>query len=105
MAHQHHQAFVFAVSDFERPAVQSEGPAEQPSTSGTPRPSVYELIWHVSDSSVKPIVANRRIERLPEPKWDAQALPFKPLVGSVNSHRPDFAFLGTTANRHCKVLC
>ncbi|KAL0019961.1 hypothetical protein WJX79_009290 [Trebouxia sp. C0005] len=67
-------------SDFERPAVQSEGPAEQPSTSGTPRPSVYELIWHVSDSSVKPIVANRRIERLPEPKWDAQALPFKPLA-------------------------
>ncbi len=69
------------VSDFERPAVQDEGPAEQPSTSGTPRPSVYELIWHASDSSVKPIVANRRIERLPEPKWDAQALPFKPLVG------------------------
>ena len=41
---------------------------------------MYELIWHASDSSVKPIVANRRIERLPEPKWDAQALPFTPLV-------------------------
>ena len=56
---------------------------EQPSTSGTPRPTVYELIWHASDSSVKPIVANRRIERLPEPKWDAQALPFRPLVGAL----------------------
>ena len=81
MAHQHHEAVPFTVSDFERPAVQDEGPAEQPSTSGNPRPSVYELIWHASDSSVKPIVANRRIERLPEPKWDAHALPFKPLVG------------------------
>ena len=69
-------------TDFERPATQDEGPTEQPSTSGTPRPTVYELIWHASDSSVKPIVANRRIERLPEPKWDAQALPFRPLVSS-----------------------
>lgn len=67
-------------TDFERPASQEEGPQDQPSTSGTPRPSIYELIWHASDSSVKPIVANRRIERLPEPKWDAQALPFRPLV-------------------------
>ncbi|KAL3147840.1 hypothetical protein ABBQ32_002563 [Trebouxia sp. C0010 RCD-2024] len=67
-------------SDFERPASQEEGPQDQPSTSGTPRPSIYELIWHASDSSVKPIVANRRIERLPEPKWDAQALPFRPLA-------------------------
>ena len=81
MARQHQKALPFAVSDFERPAVQDEGPADQSSTSGTPGPSVYELIWHASDSSVKPIVANRRIERLPEPKWDAQALPFKPLVG------------------------
>lgn len=67
-------------SDFERPASQEGGPSEQPSTSGTPRPTIYELIWHASDSSVKPIVANRRIERLPEPKWDAEALPFSPLT-------------------------
>ena len=72
------------LSDFERPAAQEAGPMEQPSTSGTPRPTVYELIWHASDSSVKPIVANRRIERLPEPKWDAQALPFRPLVGALH---------------------
>lgn len=67
-------------ADFERPPSQEEGNAEQPSTSGSPRPSMYDLIWHATDSSVKPIVANRRIERLPEPKWDARALPFKALV-------------------------
>lgn len=27
-------------------------------------------------------MANRRIERLPEPKWDAEALPFRPLVNA-----------------------
>jgi serine/threonine-protein kinase ULK4 len=36
-------------------------------------------IWHPSDSAVKPIVANRRIERLPDPTWTAAALPFPPL--------------------------
>jgi serine/threonine-protein kinase ULK4 len=29
---------------------------------------------------VKPIVANRRIERLPEPKWESKGLPFEPLT-------------------------
>uniref|UniRef100_A0A7S0S6G9 Protein kinase domain-containing protein n=1 Tax=Chlamydomonas leiostraca TaxID=1034604 RepID=A0A7S0S6G9_9CHLO len=37
------------------------------------------LIWHSSDSAVKPIVANRRIERLPEPRYEAKSLPFTPL--------------------------
>jgi hypothetical protein len=41
--------------------------------------TVASLIWHPSDLSVKPIVANRRIERLPEPRFDARALPFQPL--------------------------
>ena len=68
------------MADFERPAASDSAQTEQPSTSGATRPTLYELIWHASDSSVKPIVANRRIERLPEPKWDAQALPFRPLV-------------------------
>ena len=109
MAHQHHKAVPFTFSDFfsdfERPAVQDEGPAEQPSTSETPCPSVYELIWHASDSSVKPIVANRRIERLPEPKWDAQALPFKPLVGPCQALQTGcLCPWGTIANRHCKLL-
>ncbi|KAK9856467.1 hypothetical protein WJX84_005420 [Apatococcus fuscideae] len=34
------------------------------------------LVWHASDLAVKPIVANRRIERLPEPRWDPRAIPF-----------------------------
>lgn len=72
------------LADFERPASQEEDNTEQPSTSGSPRPSVYDLIWHATDSSVKPIVANRRIERLPEPKWDARALPFKALVSHTS---------------------
>lgn len=38
------------------------------------------LMWYPSDSAVKPIVANRRIERLPEPKWDRNLLPFQPLT-------------------------
>jgi hypothetical protein len=41
--------------------------------------TVASLIWHPSDLAVKPIVANRRIERLPEPRFDARALPFQPL--------------------------
>jgi serine/threonine-protein kinase ULK4 len=36
------------------------------------------IMWHPSDSAVKPIVANRRIERLPEVQWDASSLPFEP---------------------------
>jgi serine/threonine-protein kinase ULK4 len=36
-------------------------------------------LWHPTDSAVKPIVANRRIERLPEAKYEAKALPFEPL--------------------------
>lgn len=40
---------------------------------------VLALVWHPSDAAVKPIVANRRIERLPEPQWDAKSLPFEPL--------------------------
>jgi serine/threonine-protein kinase ULK4 len=41
--------------------------------------AVLSLIWHPSDSAVKPIVANRRIERLPDLTWDAKSLPFEPL--------------------------
>ncbi|GLC54130.1 hypothetical protein PLESTB_000827100 [Pleodorina starrii] len=39
-----------------------------------------DLIWHASDTAVKPIVANRRIERLPEPRYDATGWTFKPLT-------------------------
>lgn len=41
--------------------------------------AVEALIWHASDSAVKPIVANRRIERLPDPRYDPKGLPFTPL--------------------------
>ncbi|WIA17198.1 hypothetical protein OEZ85_014081 [Tetradesmus obliquus] len=41
--------------------------------------AVLSLLWHPSDSAVKPIVANRRIERLPDLTWDAKSLPFEPL--------------------------
>eukprot|EP00879_Flechtneria_rotunda_P020298 GHRR01021346.1.p1 GENE.GHRR01021346.1~~GHRR01021346.1.p1 ORF type:complete len:660 (+),score=250.95 GHRR01021346.1:421-2400(+) len=42
--------------------------------------AVQRLIWQPSDSAVKPIVANRRIERLPEVLWDPKSLPFEPLT-------------------------
>ena len=29
-----------------------------------------DVVWHASDMVVKPIVGNRRIERVPEPRWD-----------------------------------
>lgn len=45
-----------------------------------------DLIWHPSDSAVIPIVANRRIERIAEPQFDAAALPFPPLVCPSASH-------------------
>ena len=41
------------------------------------------LIWHPSDTAVKPIVANRRIERLPEPRYDPKALPFTAMALQV----------------------
>ena len=51
-------------------------------------PTLAMLIWHTSDLSIKPIVANRRIERLPEPKWDPAALAFQALVRPRNPRRP-----------------
>ena len=44
---------------------------EQPS-------SVEDLVWHTTDSAVKPIVGNRRIERVPEPRWEAGHFPSTP---------------------------
>ena len=90
------QSFGVRNTDFERAASQEEALSEQPSTSGAPQPTIYELIWHASDSSVKPIVANRRIERLPEPKWDAEVLPFSPLV-SIHSLLTHLEFCLSTA--------
>ena len=55
-------------------------PAAPPARSTLGQPSLEKLIWHPSDLSIKPIVANRRIERLPEPKWDPVTLSFRALV-------------------------
>lgn len=67
-----------------------ESPACAPAASAAPpvratpgQPSLEKLIWHPSDVSIKPIVANRRIERLPEPKWDPAALSFEALVRTL----------------------
>ena len=51
-------------------------------TPGTP--ALETLVWHPSDAAVKPIVANRRIERLPEPRYDPRALPFQPMSLQVS---------------------
>eukprot|EP00898_Chlorokybus_atmophyticus_P000048 jgi/Chlat1/1043/Chrsp110S01535 len=39
--------------------------------------TVQQLMWHASDMVVKPIVLNRRIEKVAEPTYDARALPFR----------------------------
>ena len=41
-------------------------------------PSLEKLMYHASDSGVKPIVSNKRIERVQEPTFDRSALPFQP---------------------------
>jgi serine/threonine-protein kinase ULK4 len=42
-------------------------------------PPLAELLWHPTDVAVKPIVLNRRIDKITEPRYDARALPFAPL--------------------------
>ena len=39
-----------------------------------------DVIWHASDAVVKPIVGNRRVERILDPKWEAGALPFRAMT-------------------------
>ena len=69
--------------DRETSAAAGAAPGDRPpgpsSSSRQDGPKVEDLVWHPSDSAVKPIVANRRIERLPEPKWEPKGLPFEPL--------------------------
>lgn len=43
-------------------------------------PPLESLVWHASDVMVKPIVGNRRIERLPELRFDSTSLPFPALT-------------------------
>ncbi|CAD7695464.1 unnamed protein product [Ostreobium quekettii] len=52
------------------------------------RPELEDLIWHPTDAAVKPIVANRRIERLMEPKYDDRLLPFLPKTAKSLAEAP-----------------
>ncbi len=49
--------------------------------------NITALIWHGSDLAIKPIMANRRIERLPEPRWDPRSIPFATLVMQMDCTR------------------
>lgn len=49
----------------------------------TRAPSVTDLVFHDVDSTVRPIVANKRIERLPAPQFDQNAIPFEVKSPSV----------------------
>lgn len=51
----------------------------EPGSKAAGSQGVEGLVWHSSDAAVKPIVANRRIERLPEPRFEPKGLPFTPL--------------------------
>eukprot|EP01025_Chloroclados_australasicus_P038646 TRINITY_DN398_c1_g1_i10.p1 TRINITY_DN398_c1_g1~~TRINITY_DN398_c1_g1_i10.p1 ORF type:complete len:1216 (-),score=117.54 TRINITY_DN398_c1_g1_i10:293-3940(-) len=41
--------------------------------------SIRDLIFHKSDSQIRPIVGNKRIEKVPDPRWNDKELPFKSL--------------------------
>ena len=53
-------------------------------------------VFHASDLSVRPIVGNRRIEKIMDPRYDRQSLPFTPLTlqNMLSSSQPELeAFL------------
>ena len=53
-------------------------------------------VFHASDLSVRPIVGNRRIEKIMDPRYDRQGLPFTPLTlqHMLSSSQPELeAFL------------
>ncbi|GAQ82018.1 Serine-threonine protein kinase FUSED [Klebsormidium nitens] len=47
-----------------------------------------QLLWHQLDLAVKPIVLNRRIEKVQEPTFDPRALPVEPLSGAALAQAP-----------------
>ena len=56
-------------------------PAAPPATdAGAALESIASLMHHATDSAIKPIVLNRRIEVLPEPMYDPAGLPFPALT-------------------------
>jgi len=68
-----------AGADSEAQGLGVRGAAESLGATAGHGVALEDVVWHASDMIVKPIVGNRRIERVPEPKWDAGSLPFKPL--------------------------
>lgn len=56
-----------------------DGRGEEGAAGAMP-PLTEQLLWQPCDAVVRPIVSNRRIERLPELRWEASMLPFAPLV-------------------------
>ena len=59
---------------------QSRSDATNDAADAAARDMLAELADHPSDSQVKPIVLNRRIEAVPESHYDPNALPFEPLA-------------------------
>lgn len=47
---------------------------------GAPTLTLIALVFHASDMSVRPIVGNRRIEKIMDARYDRQTLPFPPLT-------------------------
>lgn len=56
-----------------------------------------ELMWHPSDLAVKPIIGNRRIEKLPEPRYASCLI----LVGCLVVPLPPY--LLHTAAAQCRA--
>ncbi|KAG0627834.1 hypothetical protein M758_2G231400 [Ceratodon purpureus] len=64
----------------------SEEPKKEPAV-GPPNPSrpsvvLSQSLWHPSDLSVRPIMLNRRIEKVPESNFDSRILPAERLTSS-----------------------
>ncbi|XP_024394414.1 serine/threonine-protein kinase RUNKEL [Physcomitrium patens] len=63
----------------------TEEPKKEPTPAPNPaRPSVVlsQSLWHPSDLSVRPIMLNRRIEKVPESNFDSRMLPVERLTSS-----------------------
>mmetsp|Transcript_73167 Transcript_73167/g.128920 ORF Transcript_73167/g.128920 Transcript_73167/m.128920 type:complete len:1302 (-) Transcript_73167:67-3972(-) len=60
----------------EAPGVPKLTSNEQPPQNMGTTPPAEQLLFHLSDTYVKPIMMNNRIEKIPEPKFNPEELPF-----------------------------
>jgi len=59
-------------------------------TTGGDGTSASDLLFFAGDLQVRPIVNNRKIERIPPPAYDVKSLPFKPLSATeVEAQSPE----------------